>query len=99
MLRDACQKQKIRTWVNEDDVTDRSWLQQYAQAFYWAVSATTGQGQSVEPETHVELCYTIFAIILGVMLLTFIIGSATSVLANVDSGDVERWKYVLHTCA
>ena len=45
------------------------------------------QGQSVEPETHLEMCYTIFAIILGVMLLTFIVGSATSVLANVDSGD------------
>ena len=77
-------------WTPNLDAPEKALFEQYGEAFFWAVSATTGQGRGIEPEFNVEYTFTIIVVIAGVILLTFIVGSATSVLANVDSFDQER---------
>ena len=48
---------------------------QYLQALFWAIVVTTGVGRDVVPHTEVETCFTIFVIVLGVILYAFILGS------------------------
>jgi CRP-like cAMP-binding protein len=63
---------------------------QYAQAVFWAVEVTTGIGDDIVPKSQVEVFFTGFMVIVGLMMYSLIIGSASSALANIDSTATQR---------
>jgi hypothetical protein len=62
----------------------------YSKAFFWAVMATTGVGRDIEPSSSNATVYTIISIVVGVLMYSFIVGSASAALANMDSAGAEK---------
>ena len=83
-------------------VTDDAWIPpphvwqadnlgtQYAFAFFWAVVVTSGIGWDIIPSTSLQIVFTTFAIVTGLLIYAIIIGSASTLLANIDSIESER---------
>ena len=63
---------------------------QYAFAFFWAVVVTSGIGWDIIPNTSLQITFTTFAIVTGLLIYAIIIGSASTLLANLDSVESER---------
>lgn len=63
---------------------------QYINAFFWAVGVTIGIGRNINPTTFWEHVVTIVMIIIGVLMFALIIGSASSLLNNLDAGSASR---------
>ena len=51
---------------------------------------TTGIGRDIMPVTFAEHIFSTAMIVIGVLMYAVIIGSASSALANLDSGNAER---------
>ena len=64
--------------------------EQYAFAFFWAVVVTSGIGWDIIPSTTLQIVFTTFAIVTGLLIYAIIIGSASTLLANIDSAEAER---------
>eukprot|EP00736_Rhodelphis_marinus_P006066 Rmarinus@m.21456 len=78
------------SWSPNVDFEDASFASMYGQAFFWAVMVTTGIGRDISPVTNLQTFFTIAAIVLGVMMYAFIIGSASSALSSIDDRNPER---------
>jgi CRP-like cAMP-binding protein len=63
---------------------------QYAFAFFWAVVVTSGIGWDIIPNTTLQITFTTFAIVAGLLIYAIIIGSASTLLANMDSVESDR---------
>ena len=63
---------------------------QYAFSFFWAVVVTSGIGWDIIPSTSLQIVFTTFAIVTGLLIYAIIIGSASTLLANIDSQESER---------
>ena len=63
---------------------------QYIHSFFWAVMITTGIGRDIMPVTFMEHMFSTSMIVVGVLMYAVIIGSASSALANLDSGNAEK---------
>lgn len=77
-------------WVPHYSLADAGIGNQYAQAVFWAVEVTTGIGDDISPKSQVEVFFTAFMVIVGLMMYSLIIGSASSALANIDSTATQR---------
>tara|TARA_B110001452_G_scaffold253322_1_gene243910 strand:+ start:448 stop:777 length:330 start_codon:yes stop_codon:yes gene_type:complete len=54
-------------------------------ALYWAMAVTLGIGMDIHPYTMVETFFTVFFSAMGVFMFAFIVGSASSSLAQLDA--------------
>ena len=63
---------------------------QYAHAFFWAVVVTSGIGWDIYPETPAQVYFTTVAIVTGLLMYAVIIGSASTLLSNLDIVQSER---------
>lgn len=57
----------------------------YIEAYYWAVSVTTGIGVPVLPSSHAEAVFDAFVTFLGILLQAYMLGSAASALHTMDA--------------
>ena len=71
-------------------LSSRSFSDQYAHAFFWAVVVTSGIGWDISPETPSEVYFTTVAIVTGLLMYAVIIGSASTLLSNLDVVQQER---------
>jgi hypothetical protein len=80
---------------------DGSFNEQYAHAFFWAVSVTTGVGRDVEPFTPIEVGFTSTMVLAGLACYIVIIGKVTALLTSlntVKSGRTAQLDSVLRYC-
>ncbi|KAA0152025.1 hypothetical protein FNF29_04140 [Cafeteria roenbergensis] len=77
-------------WVPHYSMPSSDILVQYGQAVFWAVEVTTGIGGDIIPRSTLEVFFTAFMVIVGLMMYSLIIGSASSALANIDSTATQR---------
>ena len=63
---------------------------QYAFAFFWAVVVTSGIGCDIIPHTPLQVVFTTVAIVTGLLIYAIIIGSASSLLASMDTAESDR---------
>jgi hypothetical protein len=61
--------------IDEDD-----WTLHYSYAFFWGISATTGAGYEVLPNTREQIAYSALIIVLGSALYCNILASMTSII-------------------
>ena len=71
-------------------LSSRIFSEQYAHAFFWAVAVTSGIGWDISPETPSEVYFTTVAIVTGLLMYAIIIGSASTLLSNLDVVQQER---------
>ena len=60
---------------------------QYSYAFFWAVVVTSGIGWDIIPTSPVQVMFTTVAIVTGLLIYAIIIGSASSLLASLDTAE------------
>eukprot|EP00479_Gromia_sphaerica_P008504 TRINITY_DN3259_c0_g1_i1.p1 TRINITY_DN3259_c0_g1~~TRINITY_DN3259_c0_g1_i1.p1 ORF type:complete len:111 (-),score=9.35 TRINITY_DN3259_c0_g1_i1:171-503(-) len=72
-------------WTPPGHVQESNVSTQYVYAFMWTIMVTTGNGNTVLPETEEQAIFTIFAIISGVLMTTLMIGSASSAISDLDA--------------
>jgi CRP-like cAMP-binding protein len=77
-------------WVPHYSMSSATFGSQYAQAVFWAVQVTTGIGADIPPRSQLEVFFTCLMVIVGLMMYSIIIGSASSALANIDSTATHR---------
>ena len=78
-------------WIPPTDVVISSpFSNQYAHAFFWAVVVTSGIGWDIYPETPAQVYFTTVAIVTGLLMYAVIIGSASTLLSNLDIVQSER---------
>ena len=77
-------------WVPDVHSANRPESYKYAQALFWAVEVTTGIGDDIIPKTQLEVSFTSSMVVVGLMMYSLIIGSASSALANMDSTATQR---------
>lgn len=63
---------------------------QYSYAFFWAVVVTSGIGWDIIPTSPVQVIFTTVAIVTGLLIYAIIIGSASSLLASLDTAESDR---------
>lgn len=63
---------------------------QYCWSFFYAIGITVGIGRNVQPSTFWEHVVSIIMIIIGVIMFALIVGSASSLLGNLDSGNAAK---------
>jgi len=63
-------------------------FEQYMHAFYWAQLCILGA--DMYPETYSETVFTNIVTVLGIAVFAIIIGSASSLVANLDQTAIER---------
>ena len=72
-------------WVPHPELANATTTTKYLQSVFWAVEVTTGIGDDIIPNTDQEVIFTIGMTIVGLLVYSIIIGSASSALANMDS--------------
>lgn len=74
------------TWIMRCGVIDLSELELYVTGLYWCVTtlATVGYGD-IHPYSTSERLYTSGVMVIGIFIYSYIIGSLTNLLSNVDS--------------
>lgn len=72
-------------WVPHPSTANKTIWTKYLQSVFWAVEVTTGIGDDIMPKEDVEVVFTILMTIVGLLVYSIIIGSASSALANMDS--------------
>lgn len=77
-------------WVPHPSWANQPVTAQYWRAIMWAVVATTSIGENISPRSVVEHAFTAVMILLGLMMYSMIIGSASSALANLDTEAAEQ---------
>lgn len=80
-------------WVQHPIYADaklRNFWAQWLQALFWAVEVTTGIGDDISPKTIDEVLFTSVTTVIGLLMYSIIIGSASSALQNMDSAGAER---------
>ena len=77
-------------WVPDVYSANRPESYKYANALFWAVEVTTGIGGDINPKSQIEVAFTTVVTIVGLMMYSLIIGSASSALANMDSTATQR---------
>jgi len=77
-------------WVPDVYSANRPESYKYAMALFWAVEVTTGIGGDINPKSQYEVAFTTGVTIVGLMMYSLIIGSASSALANMDSTATQR---------
>lgn len=60
----------------------------YLRAVFWAWSQVTGIGGSLEPETTLEISYSIVAVLLGVATNMIIFSNIANLIASLDEAEV-----------
>lgn len=78
------------TWVNVYKISDASKEEQYLAALYWAVTtiATVGYGD-IAPRNHYERLFVLFALILGVTAFSYVVGSMSGLVQQMDFKAIE----------
>jgi CRP-like cAMP-binding protein len=77
-------------WVPDVYSANRPESYRYANALFWAVEVTTGIGDDINPKSQIEVAFTTAMTVVGLMMYSLIIGSASSALANMDSTATQR---------
>jgi CRP-like cAMP-binding protein len=79
------------TWSPPPQVAQANDLgTQYSFAFFWAVVVTSGIGWDIIPTSPVQVIFTTIAIVTGLLIYAIIIGSASSLLASLDTAASAR---------
>ena len=79
------------TWAPHRSIlVSRDLNVQYAYAFFWSVVVTSGIGWDIIPETPLQIYFTTGAIVMGLLMYAIIIGSASTLLSNMDLVKSER---------
>ena len=66
----------------------------YVEAYYWAVSVTTGVGVVPTPNSHLEALFNGIISFLGMLLQAYTLGSAASALSTLDASKAERHRKI-----
>ena len=77
-------------WVPHPSIISAGILDQYMQAIFWAVTATTGIGYDIIPTTSVEVAFTWVMVFVGLVVYSLVLGSAASALQNINSESAHR---------
>eukprot|EP00753_Platysulcus_tardus_P010889 PLAT3132.1.p1 GENE.PLAT3132.1~~PLAT3132.1.p1 ORF type:complete len:918 (+),score=369.32 PLAT3132.1:19-2772(+) len=77
-------------WLPHPGVANMGLSSQYLHSVFWAVEVTTGIGDDISPVTDIEIMFTTGMTLVGLILYSVIIGSASSALANMDSTSTRR---------
>ena len=77
-------------WLPPADMEDASFSDKYAISLHWSVCVINGNYLS--PETGIEHRFTACMLFLGIVVSASIIGSASTLLANLNSAAVEKRK-------
>jgi CRP-like cAMP-binding protein len=72
-------------WVPNPAIANSSLLAQYGTAIMFAVVVTTSIGANVVPRDALEAGFSVFIILVGLMMYSLVIGAASSALSNLDS--------------
>lgn len=76
-----------QTWLGQKDLVDSPSPYQYFNAFYWAFQTTTTVGYGdFSIQTEFEYVFAIFWMILGTNLFTFVVGSVSSLITDLEQG-------------
>ena len=70
---------------------------QYCLALFWAVTTSMGFEPPIAPSGPLEQLYVVLVVIFGVMVTSFVVGSATSIVASMDAISSKR-KQELRLC-
>jgi CRP-like cAMP-binding protein len=62
----------------------------YAHCFFWAISVTTGVGVNIHPYTTIQTVFSIFVVVVGVLMYALVIGAVGSTLSNLDHANAAR---------
>eukprot|EP00948_MAST-09A_sp_MAST-9A-sp1_P002039 g2039.t1 len=84
----------IDYWVPHPDTANLAIESQYLHSFFWALEVTTGIGDDISPKTDTELLFTSISTVIGLIMYSVIIGSASSALQNMDSASKERREFM-----
>jgi hypothetical protein len=77
-------------WVQHPSYADKPFVSQYLQSLFWAVEVTTGIGDDIVPKEDGEVLFTAIVAVIGLIIYSVIIGSASSALQNMDSAGAAR---------
>jgi voltage-gated potassium channel len=77
-------------WVPHPEVADWDYSRKYWTSMFWAVEVTTGVGDDIAPKSNMEIGFTVFMAVIGLMMYSIVIGSASSALQNMDTAATER---------
>ena len=70
---------------------EKFWVShQYCLSLWWSVTTTMGFEAPLIPDGPLEQLYVVAVILLGVMVTSFVIGSATSIVTNMDAISSKR---------
>lgn len=71
-------------------------MEQYILAIYYCITTMTTVGYGdISPGTTVEMVFGIAIMVLGVLIFTFISGSLSSIIQNVDSSTASLQEKIL----
>lgn len=62
----------------------------YLLSFQWTLQTTFSFGAPALPETYIEASFTIVAVLLGISMNAYVIGSAGSALTSMDAEKIQR---------
>ena len=71
-------------WVPSAEVADLPLVSRYANSYFWALVATSGIGYDIEPSSEIEVAFTCFVIMVGLLISSVIIGSVSQVFSQWD---------------
>ena len=72
-------------WIPHPDLADQSPGEQYLQSLYWALEVTTGIGDDIIPSNEGEILITVLMAVFGLVMVSFIIGNASSLVQSFDN--------------
>ena len=73
------------SWIPHPDLADHTVPAQYVQSFFWSLEVTVGIGDDIIPGTDPEVAFTTLMTIIGLLMYSAIIGSASSLVQTLDS--------------
>ena len=73
----------VDTWLPHEKYFNQGLYHQYAEAFYWAMLVFVGS--DVSPANTNETTFTATMMLVGIGVFASVIGSASSLLTNLDS--------------
>jgi len=82
-------------WLPVSDIEDAPLLHQYMRSMYFAVTVLTGVGTHPTPRSTAQVAFSTLGITVGVFVIAYLIGSVSSVLANLDVHGTQFAKEVI----